>query len=642
MIPVATANDESRRRGSLPTAQRVKGAPIRDCSVLRSILLAAVVACFPFTASAAPQEDAATDPPAPVPVRVAPRVLHPAPAPIGERIPDLALLDVDGKRSQLFDFAGSRALVVLMHSLECPLSRKMTPKIARLQAELAETGAGLLLLNPVEGVSADDVRAFRSEFDLGDASYGIDREGRIARALGATTTTETFVLDASRTLRYRGAFDDQYGLGYSLAEPRSEPLRDAIRAVLARRLPQVEATTAPGCELDLAASPDAAAAGAKPPAITYHGRVSRILQRNCQSCHRDGESAPFALSSYEDAKRMKGMMRYVLANRQMPPWFAVDAEHPFGNAPAMTDRDRDDVLAWIEAGCPEGDEADAVTPIEWTDGWQIGEPDLVVTVPRVFRVPAEGTIDYQYARVRLPIERDRWVRAMEIRPSAPEVVHHVLVLVQYPRRHEKDLVQPDFQDGIGGYFAVMVPGQTTNVFPEGTAKFLPRGSSLIFQIHYTATGKEAVDQPRMAFRFAEGEPEREMQTRGVANVRFRIPPGDPRHEVRAAHRFENDVEVFGFFPHMHLRGTAFRYRLRYPDGREEMLLDIPRYDFNWQLYYRLHEPLVVPEGAILEVTGWFDNSADNPANPDPKKTVRFGEQTWEEMMIGYFDWAPIP
>lgn len=601
-----------------------------------AVALVCLAALTPGAALAEPPPPDASEAAEATSLRVGPQEIFPAPSPIGERIPDVTFVDTDGQRGRLSDYSGSRALVLLMHSLECPLSRKMTPKIARLQDELADAGVGLLVVNPIEGVDADDVKTFRADFDLGNARYVIDTDAKIARALGATTTTETFVLDASRTLRYRGACDDQYGLGYSRNEPQSEPLRDAVQAVLERKIPEIEATTSPGCELALEARPVEEAP------VTYHGRVSRILQRNCQSCHREGESAPFELATYDDAKRMKGMMRYVLQNRLMPPWFATDGAHPFGNAPALTERDRADVLSWIEAGCPEGDAADAVTPIDWTEGWQIGEPDLVVTVPRVFNVPAEGTIDYQYARLRMPLETDRWVKAMEIRPSAPEVVHHVLVLVQYPRRHEKDLVQPEFEDGIGGYFAVMVPGQSTNIFPEGTAKFLPRGSSLIFQIHYTATGKEATDQPRMAFRFADGEPEREMQTRGVANVRFRIPPGDPRHEVAATHRFEQDTDVFGFFPHMHLRGTAFRYRLRYPDGREEMLLDIPRYDFNWQLYYRLRDPLVVPAGSVLEVTGWFDNSADNPANPDPKKTVRFGEQTWEEMMIGYFDWAPRP
>jgi len=572
----------------------------------------------------------------PAPVRVAPEVLDPRDHGIGRLLPDFEFVDVNGDRGRLSDYAGNRATVIAMHSVDCPLSKKFTPKLARLQEQYGDKGLAVLLVNPTQATTAEQVEAFREEYGLDSVRYVLDADQKIAATLRATSTTDAFVIDASRTLRYRGAVDDQYGLGYVLDAPRRTYLMDAVLAALDRRLPGVAATSAPGCALEIDAKPVASSSE-----ITYHNRVSRILQQNCQKCHRPGEVGPFPLLSYEDAVRNKGMMKYVVSNELMPPWFASGSDHEWGNDQSLSERDREDLLAWIDAGCPKGDPKNAVAAVQWTEGWQIGEPDLIVETPRVFRVPAEGSIPYQYTKVRLPLEEDRWVQAMEIRAGAPEVVHHVLVMVKYPRRHPKDLEQPDFMDGLGGYFAVMVPGQGPTVFPEGTAKFLPRGSTLIFQMHYTPVGKERFDQTKMAFVFADEEPLHEVKTRGVAEVRFAIPPGADNHAVTARHRFNHDTTMLSLFPHMHLRGKAFRYELEYPDGEKETLLDISRYDFNWQLLYRFRDPIDVPAGSVLTVTGWFDNSKDNPANPDPNKTVYFGEQTWEEMMIGYFDWLDV-
>ena len=567
------------------------------------------------------------------PVRVAPEPLDPRLHRVGELVSDLAFVDVDGEKGKLSDYAGNKATVIAIHSVDCPLSKKYTPKLRRLQEEYGDRGVALIVVNPLEGEKAANVERFQEEFEFGDVRYVLDGKRTIARELGVRTTTDVFVLDASRTLRFRGAFDDQYGLGYNLEDARVNYLTDALDAVLRDQRPETQATTAPGCALEIAPYE-----APKDSTITYHNRVSRILQQNCQSCHRPGEVGPFPLLSYTDAKKAKGMIKYTVQNRTMPPWFAEGGDHAWGNDASLSDRDREDLLAWIKNGCPEGEKSDAVVSLDWTEGWQIGEPDLVVQVPRVFQVPAEGSIPYKYTKVRLPIEEDQWIQAMEIRPTAAPVVHHVLVLIKYPRRHPKE--QPDFGDGLGGYFAVMVPGQGPTVFPDGMAKFLPRGSTLIFQMHYTPMGKQMEDQTKMAFQFADQAPTHEVQTKGVAEVRFQIPPRAGNHPVSATHTFTEDTNMLSMFPHMHLRGKAFRYKLTYPDGREEMLLDIPRYDFNWQLSYKFAEPLRIPKGSKLHVTGWFDNSAENPANPAPDSYVRFGEQTWEEMMIGYFDWYP--
>lgn len=585
---------------------------------------------LPQTAHAEPVREETPAKPG-VPVRIAPEVRLDAPR-LGDLVADLEFVDSEGKKGRISDYADRNATVFAVHSLECPLSKKFTPVLGRMARELAERKVALVLVNPIEGVTAGEARKFQEEYGIEHLRYVLDPKGAFGRELGITTTTEAFVLDPSRTLRYRGAVDDRYGIGYSLDAPRMRPLVDAVDAVLASRRPEIGATTAPGCALDFDIAPQPIEK------VTWHNRVSRIIQNRCQHCHRPGEVGPFPLLDRKDAMRVKGMMKYVVENRVMPPWFAEGGAHSFSNDARLAEDERRDLLAWLDAGCPEGNAGDAVARLEWTDGWQIGEPDLVVETPRTFEVPAEGTIPYKYTKARVPIREDRWVRAMEIRPGAAEVVHHVLVTVRYPRRLRDQ--QPEFEDGLDGYFAVMVPGQGPTVFPEGMAKFLPAGSQLIFQMHYTPNGKPAQDRTRMGFLFADSAPDKVVETRGVSDVRFAIPPGAAAHAVSATHRFEEAADVLGFFPHMHLRGKAFRYEIRYPDGREELLLDIPAYDFNWQLFYRLEEPLRVPAGSTLRVTGWFDNSSENPANPAPESWVRFGEQTWEEMMVGYFDHVP--
>jgi hypothetical protein len=280
---------------------------------------------------------------------------------------------------------------------------------------------------------------------------------------------------------------------------------------------------------------------------------------------------------------------------------------------------------------------------KFVEGWRIGKPDLVLEAPKAQDLPATGTIPYRYVKVPTNTTQDKWVSAIEVRPTAPEVVHHILVFITFPTGDPRaKAALREFAGGVKGYFAGMVPGQGHVVFPEGTAKLLPKGAVLVFQIHYTTNGKPAQDRPRIGLRFAPEKPEYEILTRAAANQTFQIPPNDPNFEVTASHMFFRPARLLSVNPHSHVRGKAFRYELFYPDGRRDVILDLPRYDFNWQIEHQFATPIDVPAGTRLQVTGWYDNSANNPANPDPSKTVKFGEQTWDEMMIGYFTGHLLP
>lgn len=565
-------------------------------------------------------------------VRQAPRPVDPRAHRIGQLIEDIEFTDIEGKPGSLAEYRG-KTLVIFITNSGCPICKKFAPAINRIVDDYADSEVEFLLLNPMEHETVEDCKGAVKRYKFTNR-YVHDPRGELARALKADSTGDAFVLDAARTLRYRGAVSDQYGFGYNLAEPRKTYLRDAIDAVLNGKDVFEPATWAPGCVLEFDA-PESAGD------VTWHNRISRIMRDNCQECHREGENGPFPLMTYQDVRGNRAMIKRQVRHRLMPPWFADPHVGEWKNDRSLSDEDRDALLGWIDDGCPEGDPADAPVKKDWPEGWKIGEPDQVFEIPEEQTIPPEGTVKYQYIDVRTSFKEDKWVRAMEIRPTAPQVVHHVLIFLKFPRNHPRADEQPRDRGGLNGYFMGMVPGQSHIVLPRGMGKFIPRGAVMTFQIHYTTNGEEAVDRTKLGLIYCDGKPEVEVETRGISNVFFAIPPGADNHEVEAQYTLKRDMRLLSLMPHMHVRGKAYKYVAELPNGEERVLLDIPRYDFNWQLLYELREPMDLPKGTKIVATGWFDNSDKNPANPDPKATVTFGEQTWEEMQIGYVNWYPI-
>ncbi len=574
----------------------------------------------------------------------APAIVDHRPHRVGERVADFAFTTIEGDENTLADYAAKRPVVIALRDCECPLSGKYGPTLAVLEREFAEKGIALLFVNPSGIDTIETMREEREEYGF-RSDYAIDASGEIAQILCAQRTTEVFLLDETRTLVYRGAIDDQYGLGYSMESPRREYLREAMEAIVARTTPEVQATIAPGCDLSLSdivgTTSENGDAELATIVETYHNRMSRIIQQNCETCHRDGGVAPFTLDTFEQVKAKRNMICSVIERGTMPPWHADPASsHEFINDRSLSARDRESILAWIEAGCPEGDAGDAPIARSWPVGWHIGQPDTIVAINETYDVPASGAVRYRYTWVKTDFAEDRWIKAMEIRPTHPEVVHHVLVFLEDPpgENEDREQVQARWQGGLEGYFAGLVPGQSWTEYPEGMAKRLPAGAWLKFQIHYTPNGTAVQDKTEIGFIFQDAPPTHEMITSSAMTTRFEIPPGDANHEVVAWTKINRPGVIQSFAPHMHVRGKAFKYEFLYPDGTSEIVLDVPRYDFNWQTRYLLREPIHVPAGTQIKATAWFDNSSENPANPDPTDTVHFGEQTWEEMMIGYFEY----
>jgi hypothetical protein len=360
--------------------------------------------------------------------------------------------------------------------------------------------------------------------------------------------------------------------------------------------------------------------------VTYAADVAAILQARCQTCHRPRAAAPFSLVDYDDARRWSASIREVVEARRMPPWPADPRYGRFANDRRLSEKDRATLLAWVDQGSLLGDPAKIPPRATFPDGWAVDKPDVVYEMPEEYLVPADGVIRYQYFRVPLNLAEDRWVQSIECLPGDRSVVHHIIAFLVAKGR--KDPVY------LGGY----APGELPSVYDPGIAKHVPAGSDLVFEVHYTPMGKAKKDRSKVGMIFAKAPPRHEAITHAIENRDLVIPPGAADAEVRSSFTFDADSHLLSFMPHMHLRGKDFLYRVTIPGKEPRILLSVPAFDFAWQSVYRLEEPLFVPKGTVVECVAHFDNSAANPANPDPTKEVRWGDQTFEEMMSGFIDY----
>ena len=391
----------------------------------------------------------------------------------------------------------------------------------------------------------------------------------------------------------------------------------------------------------------AVAAGAP----TFSKEVAPILYKNCAGCHRPGEIAPMSLLTYEQARPWAKSIREKVLSGQMPPWHAAEAHGVFANDRRLTDAEKNTLTAWVDGGAPQGDPKDLPPPPQLTEGWEIGRPDLVLSMAKPYDVPASGAIAYQFFTIPTNFTEDKWVQAIELRPGNRSVVHHILAFVREPGKPADSPAfvtvlprKPALPAARGGnasqqgqaanpdtLIATTAPGTNALIFEPGSALKIPAGATIIFQMHYTANGKAATDQSSIGLVFAKGTRQREIRTGSFYNPLLKVPAGTADQAVDSAIEFTEDTHITALFPHTHLRGKSWEYRLVYPDGQSQVVLSVPKYDFNWQTYYVFTTPLAAPKGSRLEATAHYDNSVNNKWNPDPKIDVRWGEQTWQEM-----------
>ncbi|MFO0847895.1 MAG: redoxin domain-containing protein [Gemmataceae bacterium] len=558
-----------------------------------------------------------------------------SPAPVGRRVADFTLPDPAGKPWSLAEQARTaKGTVVVFLATGCPVSNAYLSRLADYHKRFAKEGVVFVGVN---SHPADDTAAVAEHAKVNTIPFPVlkDADGAVAARFAVERVPTAVVLDAGRTVRYAGRIDDQFSPGVHRAKATTRELFAAIDAVVDGREVTTTAAPAAGCKL---ARPATAAAGEP---VTYHKQVSRILQAKCQHCHRPGEPAPFSLLDFKNAKGWAGMIREVVADGVMPPWHADAPRGHFVNDRRLTDAEKATLLAWVDQGCAEGDPADAPPPRTFVTGWRLGRtPDRVLTMTKPVNVPAQylwgvAGMPYQYVPVGEAFAEDTWVQAVEVRPDYRAAIHHIIAFVIPPGQSMYDIAGPQFARHM---LAAYVPGDDPVVYPEGTAKLVKKGSKILFEVHYTPMGKPGVDRSAIGLVFAKSPPKWACESDALANDRFAIPPGAASHEVTAERRFRKPVTLVALTPHMHLRGKSFRYELVSPDGTRETLLNVPRYDFNWQVQYVLAKPVTIPAGGNLVCTAVYDNSAGNPFNPDPAKKVHWGEQTWEEMMIGFIEY----
>jgi hypothetical protein len=385
---------------------------------------------------------------------------------------------------------------------------------------------------------------------------------------------------------------------------------------------------------------------------TFANSVATILANRCQNCHRPGEAAPFPLLTYEQTRPWAKAIKAAVIQRKMPPWFADPHYGKFSNDSSLLQAEIDTIVRWVDAGTPLGNPKDLPPPRHFAEGWAIPKPDAILEIPTPFQIPATGTIEYQHILIPAPFKTDQWVQFAEARPTDRIHVHHIIAFIREPGSSWLKDAKPGIpfvpekpkadenkntgelpSDSLVGY----APGVVPEAFVPGEAKFIRAGSDIIIQIHYTTNGKPGVDRSRIGLIFAKEPPSKRVFTVSATNATFKIPAGDPNYRVEAEIEMGTNVTLVELHPHMHGRGKDFEYRVKYPNGETRTLLSVPQYKSSWQLWYTLSEPLALPKGTKIECTAHFDNSPNNPDNADPTKDVTWGDQTWDEMMIGFLN-----
>jgi len=550
---------------------------------------------------------------------------------IGKKIADFTLRDYRGRERSLKEFEGRPVAVVFVGS-DCPLAKLYAPRLESIYQEFKSKGVGVVAINSNCQDSMTKVGAFARLHKL---SYPVlkDPDNSVADLFEAERTPHAYVLDGDRVIRYVGRIDDQYGLGdtsgYAKSELEARYVAQAVEDLLAGNEISVPHTEATGCIIGRI--PKVEPHGD----VTYSNQISRILNARCVSCHRPGEVAPFPLRNYDEVNGWGEMMLEVVDKGQMPPWFANPEYGEFKNDCRLSKEEKELLHAWVDNGSPEGDPAVLPEPPQFVEGWRIPVPDEVHYISEEpVDVPAEGVVEYRYYTTDPGWTEDRWIKASEARPDNRAVVHHIIVYAAPPKAKGRAARRTS----VGGF----APGSPATIQLDGVAKFVPAGSKLVFQMHYTPNGSPQKDRSSVGFVFCDESEVKRVASGGlVGNWSFAIPPHDPNHKIVGERTFRKDVLLTNMLPHMHLRGKSYRYTALYPDGSEEILLDVPNYDFNWQLRYEFVEPKLMPKGTKLRGVAYYDNSEDNLANPDPNSTVRYGDQTWEEMMHGFYGTIPV-
>ena len=523
--------------------------------------------------------------------------------------------------------ADAKAHVFCFLGCECPVARFYATRLASLHREFSQNGIGFVAVMSNRHDSKEDVNRFAKELSI-PFPLILDSGQEIARSLNATRTAEIVVLDPQSSIVYRGRVDDQMSPGVKRATAKSEELRDLLSGITTGKVLSIPNTPPVGCLITFDRIRD------KTSGVTFCKNVAPIFYKHCYECHRSGDIGPFDITDFEEVKGWAEMIGEVVANRRMPPWHASPGHRTLRNERSMLAAESETIQQWVNAGAPYGNKDDLPETPTKRQGWLLSrEPDLIVSMRnKPYIVPANGTVEYQYFVVDPKITEDKWVNAAQVIPGNSSVVHHAIVFVRPPDGER-------FQ-GIN-WLTAFVPGQRPASFPNGFARRVPAGSKFVFQMHYTPNGIEQTDLTKIGMTFVDpSEVTHEVSTIMGIDQSFEIAPKESNHVVTRDVRLPSKESVLlAVSPHMHLRGKSFQLRSQGLDEKTTILLDVPHYDFNWQHTYEFESPLNTSQLHAMEFEVVFDNSENNPFNPNPNEYVMWGDQTWEEMAVAFFEIA---
>ena len=548
---------------------------------------------------------------------------------IGQTISKLHVAEPHGRDFSFTRIRGKRLTVIAFLGTECPLAKLYSARLETLAQQYRNHGLTVIGFCSNAQDSQQDVTDFVHQHALTFPVFK-DTRHRVADQLKAVRTPEVFLLDHEQRVVYWGRIDDQYAIGIKKAKPQRSDLKIAIDETLAGNKVSIPIAESVGCHIGRLEIPVPTAD------LTFHEHIIPLLRKHCVNCHKQDNIAPFALLDYDEVAGWAPMIREVVEGERMPPWFANPNHGNFKNNARLSAAEKATLLGWIERGCPPGS-LDVVADIQIEQNkpaksnWEIPEPDEVFFISdHPHTIPAQGQVDYEYFLVDPEFQEDKFLQAVQVKPGNYSVVHHALV----------SLVMPgNTSPGVGncGVLINYAPGMQSTKLPAGMGIHVPAGAKFLFQMHYTPNGTQQRDRTSLGIVFANPRQVTSVVRGGaIANVGITIPPNTHDHHEVAELKIDRPVELLSLSPHMHLRGKAFRYEAFFPKGRREILLDVPKYDFNWQLRYLLEKPLPLPPGTRIRCTAWYDNSSRNPANPDSTLEIQWGDQTTDEMLIGFY------
>lgn len=552
------------------------------------------------------------------------------------KISGLRMLDVGGAIHQLGDRDGSRGVALVFLSPECPISNQYLPKLNRVAKQFADQPIEFYGVVADPGATREQVTKYCRDFKI-EFPVLFDSAGLLTEACRPSHVPQAFVIDAQGAIAYRGRIDDQFAaVGRRREQVSEDNFVDAIQATIAGKTPALSETETVGCRLEPFKLPNQ---------ITYTRHIAPILFARCVGCHRQGEVAPFPLVGYEDAAKRAGFLAEVTGSRLMPPWHARPGFGHFRGDRRLSDREIELIATWAKNEAPQGNAADMPELPKFTEGWQLGQPDLVLAMNEDFHVKADGPDSFRFFVIPIDIPEDKVVAAVEFRPGNPRVVHHaILYLDASGMAMKRDLADPEpgyegfltggFQpSGTLGFWA---PGYSPRFLPDGIGQHLKKGSDLAMQLHYHPSGREESDRSQVGVYFADKPVERFVSGLALIDFKVNIPPGDASHKMQYSFTTPVELELMDVTPHMHMIGTQMKVVATQPDGKQIPLV-WSDWNFNWQEQYLYREPVKLPAGTRFDLEAWYDNSTANPYNPNqPPAQVRFGEMTTDEMCICAF------